>query len=163
MTVLLKIYDDFASNKYVSICTSAAATVFSIYNITGRFSSFSGIFSWVNPTALAIGLCAGVAFALISNTYLAYNDRVKTEGQRNSIYTTLSLIVGFTGIEENQIVKLIFYRFIANPICENFGYEPICGQSFFGGFKLAFSATTLAIQLLEGKTKINFQSPIKFS
>ena len=100
---------------------------------------------------------------VISNTYLAYNDRVKTEGQRNSIYTTLSLIVGFTGIEENRTLKLIFYRFIANPICKNFGYKLICREAFSGGFKLAFSATTLAIQLLEGKTKINFQSPIKFS
>ena len=147
MTVLLKIYDDFASNKYVSICTSATATVLSIYNITDRFP-------WWNPTDLAIGLCAGVAFALISNTYLAYNDRVKTEGQRNSIYTTLSLIVGFTGIEENRTLKLIFYRFIANPICKNFGYELIRGHSFSRGFKLAFSATTLAIQLMEGKKKL---------
>jgi|GEM_PF-2513192 len=159
MTVLLKIYDGFASNKYVSICTSATATVLSIYETVGVLSRINptfftnGVLSWGNPIVLAVGLCAGAAFALISNTYLAYNDRVKTEGQRNSIYTTLSLIIGFKEIGQNNILKVFFYNSIANPIFKSFEYN-FCNGSFFGGFKIAFSATILAIQLLEGKKKL---------
>jgi len=76
---------------------------------------------WCNLEVLAIGLCAGVAFTFLSNAYLAHNERVKTEGQRNTVYTTTCLIIGFFKFERIDIIESIFYKFIKDPIWNVFG------------------------------------------
>ena len=72
MIPLLKMYDDFTSDKYTSLRISTASTTFMAYKVI----SYAGdcgecIYSiyTVSPLVLSISLCAGVVFALLANKY----------------------------------------------------------------------------------------------
>jgi len=161
MIPLLKMYDDFTSNKYVSIGATVASTAFMAYRIVKAESSCcecDGYWFFFNssPLVIAVSLCAGVIFAVIANRYLVQN--MKTEGEKNSVYATISL---FVGVSESSLINyriwnLLFYG-------EGYFYEVV--NDVFGGtpfYKLSFLVTTLALQILEGKTKFKFQSPFVF-
>ncbi len=156
MIPLLKMYDDFTSSKHVSLGVTLASTAFLLYNDIRDMV-------WMSPTVLVIGLCAGSAFAFLANTYLVHNESVKSEGKKNSIYATLSLLNAFTRLEHFYVVDVLYYKIISNPFYNYFGYS-LCGDSFFKGFKIGFSTTILASQFFEGKTSFKFklQSPSVF-
>lgn len=141
MSALLRIYDNVTSNKYVSLGATVVSTAFILYD---KIESIA----WFNPTVLIIGLCAGSAFALLANTYLAHNESIKTEGTRNTIYATLSLLNGFTHYENSRTVSFIYYRNISNSLYARFGSR-FCDNSLFTGLKIGFSATILALQVFK--------------
>ena len=144
MTVLLKIYDDFASNKGVSTGVNIASTAFMAYR-TFKFMQR------INPTTFVISACVGFVFALIANSFLAYNDKVKNESQRNSVYATLSLLTAFTTVQNSNIY--LTFKDIVSQLLIPFSHD-FSNHGFLNGLGLGFTATILAIQLLEGlKTK----------
>jgi len=143
MTILLNIYDDVASNKYVSIGVSVVLTAFMAYR-TFTFMQYT------NPSTFLISACVGFAFALIANSCLAYNDKVKNEGKRNSVYATLCLLTAFTTLN-NSNIYLTFHATVSRLL--NSPVYCFCNHGFLNGLGLGFNATILAIQLLENKTK----------
>ena len=155
MIPLLKIYDDFTSNKYVSLGISVASTAFSAY---GNISMIR-YYQYTQPLAVIISACAGIAFALLTNTYLVQNERVKNESEKNSVRATFSLFsfgISLVKVSED------FRGYIEN--IEDL--LPNCIRSIFNDsscFRLSFLVTNLALQILEGKTKFKFQSPIVFA
>jgi len=147
MSALLRIYDDVTSNKYVSLGITAASTAFMAYKIT-----FYIDYMYSNaPLTFAISTCVGVAFALLSNSYLAHNKSVKNENERNGVYATLALIVAVIQPETNHIYEFIFRHNIARILRSN-GYE-FCSMVFLNGFGIGFLATNLTLQLMEKSNK----------
>lgn len=156
MIPFLKLYDDVTSINYVSLGATLVSTAFLLYVDIRDVV-------WMSPTVLVIGLCAGSAFALLANTYLVHNESVKSEGKKNSIYATLSLLNAFTRLEHSYVVGVLFNKIINNQIYNYFGFW-LCEDSFFKGFKIGFSTTILASQFFEGKASFKFklQSPFVF-
>jgi hypothetical protein len=153
MIPLIKIYDNFTSNKGVSKGLSIASTAYLLYNAIGETP-------WTKPFFL-ISLCAGCIFASMASTNLVHNESVKSDGERNSIYATLSLINTFGRLESSRQFEEIFGNCIANPL-SNYGYNIWADNSLFSGLKIGFSVTILALQTLKGKTSIKFRSPFIF-
>ena len=132
MTVLLRIYDNIASNKNVSFGTTIAATGFMAYRSIrfisqeckwysdsydyfqrhdreGLYAKQHNIFH-IMPITFLVSLCAGISLALISNTYLAGNKEVKSDEERNNIHTTLSLFTALMPVHRNAIYQQLFKR-----------------------------------------------------
>ena len=153
MIPLLKMYDDFTSNKYVSVGISVASTAF----MACRTVSLT--YYYRDPSILVISACAGIALALLSKYYLAHNERIKNDGERNSIYATTSLIVAF-------IIPVIgdnIYANILNAYNSFFrDYRKLFSYGSINCFGMGFLVTNLALQILEGKTKFKFQLPFVF-
>ena len=154
MIPLLKMYDNFASNKGISLGITAASTACTIYGFIGYVAR--------QPQVFFIGASTGVAFAILANTYLAYNDKVERKDSRNSIYATLSLINAFAGLESNKVIYSIFKNTITKLLnyfyAINFDY-----WRFADSFKIGFSVGIFALQVLESERKFKFQSPFVFS
>lgn len=148
-------YDDVTSNKYVSLGISVASTAFMARRI------FPVLFYFESPITFAISACAGIAFALLANMYIIHSKRVKTEEGKNSLYATVSLIVAFTPLGSNRIYRTLFARPMRN-FFRSYKYE-FQSYALLSGFGISFLVTNLALQIFEGKTKFEFQSPIKFS
>jgi len=144
MIPLLKMYDDVTSNKYVSLGITVASTAFIAYKTTFYLPTLV-----IGSPVFIISVCAGVAFALLTNTYIVHNEKVKTEGERNSIYATFSIITLLSPSKLNEIFNFVFYYNLLKI------YDP--QMIFFvdyiaRGFELGFITTNLALQVLEGKT-----------
>lgn len=155
MSALLRIYDDVTSNKYVSLGINFTSTAYATIKMINCFCT-------LDPMFFTISACAGVALALISNTYLVHNEKIKDEGERNSVYALLSLVLVFGGIHRNRTYSEIFNRIFGVIKGDNWEVYNSCRLGFLNGFGVGFLATTLALQLIEGKTKIKFRSPIVF-
>ena len=153
MIPLLKMYDDFTSNRGVSLGISFASTAFMAYRTVTYICN-------TNPTTFVISACAGVALALLSRTYLIHNDAVKSEGERNSIYATLSLFTVFAPVGHQTFYNRVVQRKVMH-LFEFYGCR-FYNSSFLNGLGLGFTATNLALQLMDGQTKIKFQSPFVF-
>lgn len=154
MTVLLKMYDKVTSTQGFSIGITTASTAFMAYRSFGMWRN-------TNPITFVISSCAGIAFSLVANFYVAHNTDVKTKEERNSIYSTSSLFVVFAPVGRDSFYDSHFARNMYELFSKYGSNFP--NKSFLNGLGLGFSATTLAIQLIEDKTKIKFQSPITFN
>ncbi len=138
MTALLRIYDDVTSNKYVSLGITASATAFSLYR------TYQNVI--FQPVAFAVTACAGCVLAILANTYLVHNAKVKSDGERNNIYSTCSLFVGFC-----PITSTTFYSNVnayAYKIFSSFGIHP-SSCNYINGFSVGFTATNLVLQFME--------------
>lgn len=155
MSALLRIYDHVTSNNCVSLGISVASTAFMAYR-TVTYKSGLGFSHIVYYTSLcfSISVCAGIAFALLAKVYLLHIERVKSEGERNSIYSTLSL---FTVLAlrldyahrsgGGGIIEIIYYSYSPYKVYA-------LSSCFFNGFGIGFLATNLVLQLIEKSKKV---------
>lgn len=141
MSVLLKIYDDVTSNKYMSLGITVSCTVL----MACRSASFM---SNTTPLVFLISACAGAVFALLANYYLAHNKSVKSECERNNIYATFSLIMALSPINIRDFNFILFTRNIT-PIFKSIVGCNFCVNGFINGFGMGFLATNLVLQLME--------------
>lgn len=153
MIPLLKIYDDFTSNKSVSLGASVISTAFMTYRAIS-------LMSYTNPVIFVVSACAGISFSFLANTYLVHNDSVKKEGEKNSIYATLSLLTSFTPIRNSRIYRAFFERTLDN-FFDKHSYR-FCSYGFLNGLGVGFLATNLVFQIKDGQTKIKLRSPFVF-
>lgn len=157
MSALLKIYDDVSSNKSISLGITAASTLFMAYR------TISLMYFYKDPLTCVISACAGCALAILVKIYLAHNDDVKNEGERNSIYATASLIVAFViPVLGDSIYLNVFDKAYNNPFQWNYSYRKPFSYGSINGFGMGFLITTLAIQLMVGKTSFKLRSPFVF-
>jgi hypothetical protein len=147
MSAFITVCEKITSNRYVSI------------GITTTSLLYSGIwfFSFIenaNPSLLIISTCAGIAFALLSKSYLDGIQKIDTSRYRNSLLATLSLlsVVIPLGSKRNIIWRVFNGEGFYSTLRNGFGEEHSLGVGL--GFSVGFTATTLAIQLMEGKKKL---------
>jgi hypothetical protein len=146
MTYLLKTFDELTSNTSVSICTTISITSYSLYKAYSYRKH-------INYLPIAISACAGSAIALLANSYIAHNAGVKTEGQRKTVYSKLSIIVGCTELLKTYIFSRIYY--CVYRLFDNLGVH-INPMEFLWGLTNGFLVTNLINQLNDAyKTPVN--------
>lgn len=127
MSVIIRGYDKITGYDNISLGITFASTAFSIYTALPYLS-------YSSPVGFLVAAGAGVAIAALSNTYLIYNNDVKSKSERNNIYTACSLIVGFTYLKENPVIHRVisgvantFAYFGQYPAPVNLTYSPAIG------------------------------------
>lgn len=140
MSAILRIYDKITSPTNASICITATSTAFTLY----QCCSFKQYLD--NPLMLTISACAGGAIALLVNTYLVHNAEVKNKGERNTVYATCSLMVGFMPVKDTVLYNNI-YSYAVN-IFAHFGQYPH-PRNYLHGLEAGFLLTHLLMQLKE--------------
>jgi len=141
MIPLIKMYDDFTSNKYVSLGITVASTAVMGYVNIKRINMISSI-------AFIVGTCTGIAFALLTKLYVAHNKYVKSDGERYSFYATLSLLMPNFQWSLNPFFR-IHVRGLTGIGLSETGLTSFRLVAALNGFGLSFLATNLVLQLME--------------
>lgn len=144
MSAFITAYDNITSNKYVSVGITTTSLLYSGLRVYS-------LIEIVNPLMIVITACAGVAFALISKSYLDGIQKIDTNRDKNSLYSTLSMLSVFAPIGYD---KPAIFRFTEDSYFQTCFNRVGLGLGVGVGFSLGFTATTLILQLAEGKKTI---------
>ncbi len=83
MTSVLKIYDDFTAPNKTSMAINAIST--------GQMIVTAVSFPYIDPLTFTISACMGSVLALFAKNNFIDHRALKTQGERNSLYSLLSL------------------------------------------------------------------------
>jgi len=141
MTALIRIYDKTTASTNVSLGITTASTLYTLFKTIN--------YGYFHPVSFLVCACAGSALAFLAHTYLVYNSEVKNKGERNNIYSIISLAVVLLPFTDNIVYSKV-HVFASNLFVLLGSSFPYPGSFTFGP-AIGFLVTMLWHQIRDYK------------